>query len=78
MLPFTGFINTTNNFDFALHAIKPEHGLKLMAILWLIFIVKGALDSGNQSLTAAQFPVSAQKPCYDFNFKKRYFKTNCL
>ena len=35
--------------------------------LWLQFIAKGAL--GSQSRTAAQFPVSSQKPCYDFNFK---------
>ena len=32
MLPFTGFINTTNNFDFELHTIKQEHDLKLMVI----------------------------------------------
>jgi hypothetical protein len=32
MLLFTGFINTTNNFDFKLHTIKPENSLKLMAI----------------------------------------------
>ena len=32
MLLFTGFINTTNNFDFELHTIKPEHSHKLMAI----------------------------------------------
>jgi hypothetical protein len=24
MLPFTGFINTTNNFDFELHSSKPK------------------------------------------------------
>ena len=35
--------------------------------LWLQFIAKGAL--GSQSRTAAQFPVSSQKPCYDFNLK---------
>ena len=35
--------------------------------LWLQFIAKWAL--GNGSSTAAQFPVSSQKPCYDFNFK---------
>jgi hypothetical protein len=29
---FTGLINTTNNFDFELHRIQPEHGFKLMAI----------------------------------------------
>jgi hypothetical protein len=32
MLILTGFINTTNNFDFELHTIKPEQCLKLMAI----------------------------------------------
>ena len=36
--------------------------------LWLQFIAKGAL--GSQSRTAAQFPVSSQKPCYNFNLKK--------
>ena len=30
--PFTGLINTTNNFDFELHTIQPEHGFKLIAI----------------------------------------------
>jgi len=30
--PFTGLINTTNNFDFELHTIHPEDGFKLMAI----------------------------------------------
>ena len=30
--PFTGLINTTNNFDVELHRIQPEHGFKLMAI----------------------------------------------
>jgi hypothetical protein len=33
-------------------------------ILWLQCIARGTLDNG--SLTAAQFPVSSQKPCYDF------------
>jgi hypothetical protein len=33
---------------------------------------KGA--QGSQSSTAAQFPVSSQKPCYDFNFRKGCFK----
>jgi hypothetical protein len=33
--------------------------------LWLQFIARGTLDNG--SSTAAQFPVSSQKPCYDFN-----------
>ena len=56
MLPFTWFINTTNNFDFELHTSKPK------------FIAKGVV--GNRSSTAAQFTVSSQKPCYDFNFKK--------
>jgi hypothetical protein len=32
--------------------------------LWLQFIARGTL--GNGSSTAAQFPVSSQKPCYDF------------
>ena len=32
MLLFTGFINTTKNFDFELHTIKPEHNLKLVPI----------------------------------------------
>ena len=44
--------------------------------IWLQFIAKGAL--GNRSSTAAQFPVSSQKPRYDFSFKKGCFKTNCL
>jgi hypothetical protein len=56
MLPFTGFINTTNNFDFELHTTKPT------------FISKGVV--GNRSSTAAQFTVSSQKPSYDFNFKR--------
>jgi hypothetical protein len=33
--------------------------------LWLQFIARGTLDNG--SSTAAQFPVSSQKPCYDFD-----------
>jgi hypothetical protein len=33
---------------------------------------------GNRSSTAAQFLVSSPKPPYDLNFKKGYFKTNCL
>jgi hypothetical protein len=37
--------------------------------LWLQFIARGTLDNG--SSTAAQFPVSSQKPCYDF---KRMFQ----
>jgi hypothetical protein len=32
--------------------------------VWLQFIARETLDNG--SLTAAQFPVSSQKPCYDF------------
>ena len=36
--------------------------------VWLQFIARGTLDNG--SPTAAQFPVSSQKPCYDFNLKK--------
>ena len=60
--PFTGLINTTNNFDFELHTIQPEHGFKLMAIYGYNF-AKRAL--GNRSSTAAQFPVSSQKPRYD-------------
>jgi hypothetical protein len=40
--------------------------------LWLQFIARGTL--GNGSSTAAQFPVSSQKPCYDFNLKKRMFQ----
>ena len=32
MLFFTGFINTTINFDFEWHTIKPEHNLKLVPI----------------------------------------------
>jgi hypothetical protein len=44
--------------------------------VWLQFIARETLDNG--SLTAAQFPVSSQKPCYDFNLKKGCFKTNCL
>ena len=32
MLLFTGFINTTINFDFELHTNKPEHNLKLVPI----------------------------------------------
>jgi hypothetical protein len=44
---------------------------------WLLqFIAKGVL--GNRSSTAAQFLVSSPKPPYDLNFKKGYFKTNCL
>ena len=69
MLPFTGFINTTNNFDFELHTIKQEHDLKLMVINGYNESQKGAL--GNGSSTAAQFPVSSQKQCYDF---KRMFQ----
>jgi hypothetical protein len=40
--------------------------------LWLQFIARGTPDNG--SSTTAQFPVSSQKPCYDFNFKKGCFK----
>jgi hypothetical protein len=56
MLPFTGFISMTNNFDFGLHTSKPK------------CIAKAVV--GNRSSTAAQFQVSSQKSCYDFNFKK--------
>jgi hypothetical protein len=34
--------------------------------LWLQFIARRTLDNGSSK--AAQFPVSSQKPCYDFNF----------
>ena len=56
MLPFTGFINATNNFDFELHTSKPK------------CIAKGVVS--NRISTTAQFTVSSQMPCYDFNFKK--------
>jgi hypothetical protein len=36
--------------------------------IWLQFIAKGAL--GNRSSTAAQFPVSSQRPRYDLSLKK--------
>jgi hypothetical protein len=38
----------------------------------LQFIAKGALS--NQSSTSCRFRVSTQKPCYDFNLKKKMFQ----
>ena len=49
---------------------------QIVGNVWLQFIARGTLDNG--SSTAAQFPVSSQKPCYDLNLKKGCFKTNCL
>ena len=43
--------------------------------LWLRFIAKGA--SGGQ-VTPAVSVQSLQKPCFDFNFKKGCFRSNCI
>jgi hypothetical protein len=62
----TGFINTTNNFDFEYNQTRTWY--QIDGNLWLQFIAKGAL--GNQSSAAGRFPVSSQKLWYDFNFEK--------
>ena len=72
MLLYTGFINTTNNFRLRIAYNQTRAISQIDGHLWLQFIASAA--PGNGSSTAAQFPVSSQKPSYDFNLKKGCFK----
>ena len=64
MLLFTGFINTTNNFDFKLHTIKPENSLKLMAI-----------DGYNLSQKGRQVIEARQQLSFQFLLKSRVMES---
>ena len=74
--PFNRVYQYDQQFRLRIADIQTRTWSQIDGNWWLQFIAKGAL--GNRSSRAAQFPISSQKPCYDFHLKKGCFKTDYL